>query len=340
MSCPYITAIFTNSAHNRVAVEKGNAIIKRMMKLAHAFILISLFLAACQPQAVPQDAANLPTVAALPTITETLTPTITPTETATLTATVTSSETPTLTLMPGITPTLTVTPSVTITDTITPTPTNTVPATAQPNALNSLLGTAVNTTVLPSSTRFAVQAALPLTPVPIPGATLAATLGVDCAWDPPGGFAPVFKGDPALASRLGCPEGAPPTPAEVISAYQPFVTGAMVWTQGPIFVLFSDGRFQRFEDTYDPNTDPISGGETPPANLFEPVRGFGKIWRGNPNVRTNLGWAAQQEVGDNATVQEFDNGRMIYLPQRGDILALIDDPGGLTGRWQSFIGVY
>jgi hypothetical protein len=310
-----------------------------MMRLFCALTALTFLFTACQPQEVAPDAANLPTVAALPTLTETLTPT----ETVTLTATLTPSETPTLSATPGASPSNTLAPSATITDTITPTPTNTLPPTPQPNPLGSLLGTAVQTTVLPSSTRFAGQGqsgVLPLTPQPIPGATIAATIGVDCDWDAPGGFGTIYNSDPALAARLGCPEGAPPNAVQVLTAWQPFVTGGMIWAQGPIYVIFSDGRFQRFEDTYNPDSDPISGGETPPANLFEPVRGFGKIWRNNPNVRTNLGWAAQQEAGDNGTVLEFDNGRMIYLPQRGDVLALIDDPGGLTGRWQQFIGTF
>jgi hypothetical protein len=31
---------------------------------------------------------------------------------------------------------------------------------------------------------------------------------------------------------------------------------------------------------------------------------------------------------------------MMYIPQRGEILVLVEDPGGLTGAWRSFAGSY
>jgi hypothetical protein len=31
---------------------------------------------------------------------------------------------------------------------------------------------------------------------------------------------------------------------------------------------------------------------------------------------------------------------MLYLPQRGDILVLVEDPGGLTGAWRAIPGSY
>jgi hypothetical protein len=117
----------------------------------------------------------------------------------------------------------------------------------------------------------------------------------------------------------------------------------MVWLQGPppsIYALFSTGRFQRYDDTYDANTDPVSGGETPPPGLKEPVRGFGKVWRNNPEVRTSLGWAVDDESGAQGTLQVFERGQMFYLPQRGLIYILINDPGGTTGSWQAIPGSF
>jgi hypothetical protein len=41
-------------------------------------------------------------------------------------------------------------------------------------------------------------------------------------------------------------------------------------------------------------------GETPPAGLFEPVSGFGLLWRnearGGETVRAELGWAVEPEA--------------------------------------------
>lgn len=35
----------------------------------------------------------------------------------------------------------------------------------------------------------------------------------------------------------------------------------------------------------------------PPAGLYQPIRGFGKLWRTNPHVRDGLGWAIAPEQG-------------------------------------------
>ncbi len=90
--------------------------------------LTFLMLAACQPQ---EEAAALPTLAILPSLTPSDTPTNTPvaTDTPTATATSTFTNTPTatstFTVTPSLSPTFTVTPTFTITPTATNTPTNT-----------------------------------------------------------------------------------------------------------------------------------------------------------------------------------------------------------------------
>jgi len=174
-----------------------------------------------------------------------------------------------------------------------------------------------------------------------PGAVQVVTPpAVTCTNPPPGGFGAIYLADTTLAQQLGCPLG---QPLPMNSASQMFERGSMLWLQGGpslIYALFGSGRFQRFDDTYNPNVDPVSGGETPPPGLREPVRGFGKVWRQYPNVRGDLGWALTDESGGSATSQRFDRGQMIYLPQRGEILALVEDPGGLTGAWRSFVGSY
>lgn len=101
-------------------------------------ILALLFAAACEPQT--QEVIELPTLAVLPSLTpsDTPTPTFTPSDTPTLTPTLTSTFTltPTFTLTYTLTPTLTFTPSLTPTETLTPTPTETFTpvATATPPA--------------------------------------------------------------------------------------------------------------------------------------------------------------------------------------------------------------
>jgi hypothetical protein len=292
-------------------------------------ILIALLFAAC---GTPQESADLPTLAEFPTASATTRPS--ETLPATFTLIPTETETPTATP----TGTLSITPSATITDTPTSTPTDTptfTPAPPDNDAISALVELAAQATILPPD--FVIP---PQTPGALPVST---PLAGSCSFPPPGGFNAVYISDPTLAQQIGCPLGAPPTPASYSSAYQPFERGGMIWLQGApnlIYVLSNNGRFQRFDDTYNASTDPISGGETPPSGLREPVRGFGKVWRQNPNIRADLGWGVTDELGNNATILRFDRGQMMYLPQRGEILVLVEDPGGLTGSWRAFAGSY
>ena len=167
-------------------------------------------------------------------------------------------------------------------------------------------------------------------------------VSAQCQYLPPGGFGLLYTNDASLATALGCPVGAPPVTASVESASQTYEHGAMAWinvSSGVIFVLFDDGTFQRFDDTYNDAVDPVSGGEIPPAGLTEPVRGFGKVWRSNEAVRSRLGWATTGEGGGTAITQDFAHGQMLYLPSRADILVLIFEGASVTsGTWQSFPG--
>ncbi|MGQ9889959.1 MAG: hypothetical protein ACUVSX_15955 [Aggregatilineales bacterium] len=291
------------------------------------FIIAAGALAACG--APPAPVGALPTLAQLPTLTPSDTPA--PTDTAAPTLTATPSPTPTGTF----TPTSSFTPSATITDTPTHTPTATVTPTPRVGALGLLALLAAQATVLP----LTYLPSITLTPAAPPGVPTQPPAAA-CPYLPPGGFGPIYAADPSLAAQLGCPLGAPPAAISSASAYQPFERGAMVWLSGPIYALFSGGRFQRYDDTFAPGVDPDSGGEVAPPGLVEPVRGFGKVWRSAPGVRAGLGWGLTSESGAQATLQRFERGWLVYLPQRGDILALLEDPGGQAGTWRALPGAF
>jgi hypothetical protein len=282
-------------------------------------MLVLILAVACDR--APQEIADLPTVAQLPTLTPSLT--LAPTETATLT--LTPTETPTPTITPTETPS--VTPSATITETPSPTPSNTPTETPQPQALRSLAQLAAQATVLPPTfyPTIPVVGSVPTLPV------------TTCLSPAPGGFNAVFISDPTLNSQIGCPQG---TATTVNSASQQFERGTMIWASGPIYVLTSDGRYQKFDDTFVAGVDPESSFLSPPPGLLEPVRGFGKIWRNYPDVRTTIGWASAAEVGGQTVMQRFDRGWMLDLTERGDVLILIEDPTGITGIWRSAAGSF
>ena len=293
--------------------------------------IVTVWLTACGDNQ-PRVVGDLPTVAVLPTLTATL-PLI-------VTATVAASPSPTDTITPTatalVTETPTVTPSATITDTPTPTVTNTpLPSdtplpTVDNEGLVALAQLAAHATILPSNL---------MPPAPTGSAALATVPPVmpTCSTPPAGGFAAVYNSDVNLAAQLGCPLST----ITFASASQTYQSGSLLWLQEPpqaIYALFPTGLFTRYDDTYNPAVDPVSGGETPPPGLIEPVRGFGKVWRAFAEVRA-LGWATAEEAGGQATAQIFERGQMVYLPQRGTIFVLIST-NGLNGGWRAVSGSF
>lgn len=327
---------------------------------ARGLLLIGLLvlLAACGVGTGDDD--PIPTRFELPDATGEASPTATvpaPTEVASVGQTppestvTTPSATSALTSTPTVFETATVTPSATITDTPTATVTAAPTATRDLGPVDFLAEIARSATVLPpgfvpGGTPPTPTISLPTlgppgigaTPTPAPGTVLPPT----CQYLPPGGFGQLVLNRPDLLAAIGCPLGTPPDTLALASAEQSFQGGAMIWLDdGPpgepgfIYVLYDNGTFQRFVDTYVEGEDPESGGETPPDGFFAPVRGFGKVWREQPTVRDTLGWATDLENGTTATVQNFDNGRMLALPTRGDTVVLIYQGSPASGTWQS-----
>jgi hypothetical protein len=87
------------------------------------------------------------------------------------------------------------------------------------------------------------------------------------------------------------------------------------YAQPVVYVLHADATYQRLEDTFDVAVDPVSGGETPPHGLVEPIYGFGKVWRDEPGVRESLGWATSNETPGIGRFQMFMGGDMIWMSQ-------------------------
>lgn len=106
-----------------------------------------------------------------------------------------------------------------------------------------------------------------------------------------------------------------PTPveAQIYVAEQRFEDGWLFWLQpvGQLWVLTvnenNEGIWSVYEDTFiegDPEIDPEI---VPPEGKYQPVRGFGKLWRANPEVRDALGWALDAELG-HTTRYEYHAG--------------------------------
>ena len=313
-------------------------------QLIRSLPVLLLLCAACGPGGVPAVVPTLmelptdppPTATPdatltrtpLPTWTSTVTPSASPTPTATLAATLV----PTATATPSVTPSLTITPTPSLTAsatwTVTPTPTPTEPA----QALSGLVELALRATILPATFAPPNQT-LPIAPATAPVAAIPS-----CASLPTSGFLTPYLSDPALAAQLGCPAG---TDFNAVTAVQTFERGMMVYVSGQpgtIYALFNNGAFHRYTDTYSAGADPETSGETPPAGFLTPLRGFLKVWNTHPDVRGNLGWAITEEAGNESRLLQFERGRMIFLPQRNQTVALLETAGADTGAWRVLAG--
>ena len=87
------------------------------------------------------------------------------------------------------------------------------------------------------------------------------------------------------------------------AAYQLFDRGEMLWRsdRGQIMVIFNDGTYEVFDDTYQEGEeinypDAALEAELEMENRL-PIRGFGKVWAQNAGVADGLGFAIGDEVG-------------------------------------------
>lgn len=94
---------------------------------------------------------------------------------------------------------------------------------------------------------------------------------------------------------------------EVEAAFQAFEGGYMLWRgdTNKIYVLYLDGSYNVYDDTYTEG-DTVGLPDVPPEGLFQPQRGFGKLWTENVGVRDRLGWATSaSEAGYTAAIEEL-----------------------------------
>jgi hypothetical protein len=119
-----------------------------------------------------------------------------------------------------------------------------------------------------------------------------------------------------------------PEQAEIIVAEQLFERGRMYYVQprAEIWVLIYDedsnqsGLWAYYDDEWSegmPESDPSIN---VPEGLYQPIRGFGHLWRENTFVRDVLGWAIDDEYGF-WTAYRYEYGGTIedgiYIPAPG-----------------------
>ena len=115
------------------------------------------------------------------------------------------------------------------------------------------------------------------------------------------------------ARPTGCPAS---PPVESWAAYERFERGFMIWVSNTdtfyVFHNINDQGALRLTTVrgplqFLPGANPNNRVGGAPAGLHEPISGFGLLWRGEiesvPNLRSQLGWAVEPEVGFQTTYQ-------------------------------------
>ncbi len=92
------------------------------------------------------------------------------------------------------------------------------------------------------------------------------------------------------------------------AAVQQFERGLMIWIEDEdrIYVLFSDGlspKWSAFNDEWDPGKPDRDPSLVSPSGYYQPVRGFGLVWREQPSVSERLGWAINEEIPYSTALQ-------------------------------------
>jgi hypothetical protein len=118
--------------------------------------------------------------------------------------------------------------------------------------------------------------------------------------------------DSRFGADLGCPQAVALSSG---AAWQPFEQGRLLWREdlNLIYVLeTADNKVTAVGDKWSDGDDPFDPAIVPPTGFYQPVRGFGQIWRERAGVRASLGWALSEELGFTATIQQFDRAEVWY----------------------------
>lgn len=145
-------------------------------------------------------------------------------------------------------------------------------------------------------------------------------------------------GYPNLQEQMGCPTAGANFDAVAINEFgeaQP-TDRFMLWfsREEQIYVLFPDGTYRTYEDTFSEENDP-----TYPCNPYDgeedspplPRRGFGKLWCSDPILQEVMGPVPREErLCQHSVLQEFEEGRLLACFEDATIryFRLLDD-----GTW-------
>jgi hypothetical protein len=139
---------------------------------------------------------------------------------------------------------------------------------------------------------------------------------------PVNGFGKVWGEHPEVRNRVGCP-----VEHEIAlqqAAGEQFQGGYMFWRGDTktIYVFFwgsandTVGTWQQFPDTWNDGDPEPTPDQPAPTGLYVPVRGFGKLWHENSNIRQALGYATEPEQALTGAWQAYQHGYALWTSDK------------------------
>jgi len=134
----------------------------------------------------------------------------------------------------------------------------------------------------------------------------------------------------APATPTALPENFPtPVLAPLPVAEQVFEHGRMFWLRPnrQIWVMVASpdnpngGDWYCFNDSFEEGEQETDPSLVPPADRYQPRRGFGKLWRDNPDLKEALGWGLTPEFELTSNYMYIAGGTMqngTYVPGPGE----------------------
>jgi len=189
--------------------------------------------------------------------------------------------------------------------------------------------------------------------------TIPGVSGRPCPHRLTGDFLRVYVAQASVELALGCPtnrdEETPIQTWAVTVRYQPFERGAMLWLsnwgweqEAVVLVLRDDDIYTRYPDRFDPsaattptpapNPTALAQGTPPapyeaPPGLFAPAGPLGYLWRTEPAVYEQLGFATQTAVVVNTEMLMLEHGELLRMPDLGLMYAF---KRGNPGTWTAY----
>ncbi|MDQ5824093.1 MAG: zf-HC2 domain-containing protein [Chloroflexota bacterium] len=167
-----------------------------------------------------------------------------------------------------------------------------------------------------------------------PKVTASPTSG--CLLEPVRGFGKVWREHSDVRERLGCPTI--PEEGVLPAAQQHFQYGYMFWRGDTrtIYVFLRSGPRDQYGTWLEVKDTWVEGEPVPtveggaPDGGYIPVRGFGKIWASDPELRRMIGYATEPETSVGAVWQPFEHGMALWTSDRTIRMMYAD------GIWQHF----